>query len=199
MGYDYRGISAAPAASTNGYKTSVDMANGAYALDALVPTFGARHVTMTRTVVNAADDPGTVTVVGKSPNGEVITEIFTPGAHGVLVTGTKFFSSLVSATQAGWVLGAAAADTIIIGWDAQNAVAVGSGTLHAIVINATAAGTITVADARGTIATIPSNVAVGTFYEYDVAFAGYLRVEPAAASNITVMFNTTGSDLTYAL
>jgi len=199
MGYGYATIAAAPAASANGYKTSVDMANGAYALDALVPTFGARHVTMTRTVVNAADTPGTITVVGKSPSGEVITEVITPGAHGVLVTGTKFFASLVSATQAGWVLGAAAADTIVIGWDAQNAVTAGSGTLHAIVINTTAAGAITVADSKGIIATIPSNVAVGTFYEYDVEFSGYLRVEPAAASNITVIFSPSGSGLTYAM
>ena len=53
----------------NGYKTSVDMANGAYALDANAPTSGARHVTMTRTVVDAADTPGTVTFVGTDLSG----------------------------------------------------------------------------------------------------------------------------------
>jgi hypothetical protein len=187
MAYGYTTISAAPVGSANGYKTSVDMANGAYTLDANAPTFGCRHVTITRTVVNAADTPGTITIVGKDLAGQTISEVMTPGAHSILVTSTKFFASVSSATQAGWVLGAAAADTIVIGWDSTNVVATSSGVLGAIQINTTAAGSITIADAQGTIAVIPSNVAVGTFYRYDLAFSGYLRVEPVAASNITVI------------
>jgi hypothetical protein len=187
MANSHTNIAAAPAADADGYKTSVDMANGAYALDALVPTFGARHVTMTRTVVNAADTPGTITIVGKDLSGQTITEVLIPGAHTVLVTGAKFFASVASATQAGWVLGAAAADTIVIGWDAQNAVATGSGTFHGIVVNTTAAGAIVIADSGGTIATLKASIAEGFYGPFDVAFSGYLRVEPAAASDITVI------------
>jgi hypothetical protein len=187
MGYKHSHISAAPVGDADGFKLSVDMANGAYALDALVPTFGARHVTMTRTVVNAADDPGTVTIVGKDPSGQTITEVLIPGAHTILVTGTKFFASVATATQAGWVLGAVAADTIVIGWDAQNAVATGSGVLHGIVVNTTAAGIITIADSSGTIAVLKVSIAEGFQGPYDVNWSGYLRVEPAAASDITVL------------
>jgi hypothetical protein len=192
MGHPWTNISAAPVGDANGYLISVAMKNGAYVLDATAPTFGARHVTCTRTR-NAAggseDTPGTLTIVGKDPAGQTITEVLIPGAHTVVVTGTKLFASIISATGAAWArdAGAGSEDTLEIGWDNVNVVAVGNGTLHGIVINTTAAGAITVADASGTIAVIPSNVAVGTFYEYDVAFTGYLRVEPAAASNITVI------------
>ena len=187
MGRPWTNIAAAPAGDANGYLDTTDMKVGAYTLIANAPTFGARHVTLTRTVVDTADTPGTVVLVGTDLSGQEITETLIPGANGILVTSTKFFATLASATGVGWVIGGATADTMVIGWDNVNAVVTGSGTLHAIVINTTAAGAITVADARGTIATIPSNVAVGTLFEYDVAFAGYLRVEPAAASNITVI------------
>jgi len=191
MGYSWTNIAAAPVADANGFKTSVDMKVGAYILDATAPTFGARHVTCTRTRDGAGgteDTPGTLILVGKDLAGSTITETLVPGAHTVVVTGTKFFASLTSATGAGWVVDAGAGkDTLEIGWDAVCAVATGNGTLHGIVINTTAAGIITIADAQGSIAVIPVSVAVGTFYEYDVAFSGYLRVEPAAASNITVL------------
>ena len=191
MGYSWTNIAAAPVADANGFKTSVDMKVGAYILDATAPTFGARHVTCTRTRDGAGgteDTPGTLILVGKDLAGSTITETLVPGAHTVVVTGTKFFASLTSATGAGWVVDAGAGkDTLEIGWDAVCAVATGNGTLHGIVINTTAAGIITIADAQGSIAVIPVSVADGTFYEYDVAFNGYLRVEPAAASNITVL------------
>jgi hypothetical protein len=165
---------------------------GAYTLAATAPTSGARHVTCTRTAVGTADTAGTVVVVGKDLSGQAITETLTPGANGVLVTGTKFFASITSITGVGWVIDAveATADTIVVGWDATCAVRSGSGTLHAIVVNTTAAGIITVADQRGTIAVLPASVAVGT-YTYDVDYTGYLRVEPAAASNVTIV--ATGS------
>lgn len=188
MGNSHTNISAAPVADADGYVVSVDMAVVAYILAATAPTFGARHVTLTRTVVNAADTPGTIVVVGKDLSGQTITETLIPGATGVLVTGSKFFASVSDITApAGWVIGAVAADTIVIGWDAQNAVAVGSGTLHGIVVNTTAAGAIVIADSGGTIATIVASVAEGFVGPYDVAFSGFLRVEPAAASDITVI------------
>jgi len=187
MGYNYTNVTGAVAGSANGYKTSVNMANGAYALDATAPTFGCRHVTVARTVVNAADDPGTITLVGTGLNGPQ-TEVIIPGTHGVTVTSAKFFSGLTSATQAAWAIGAVAADTIVIGWDNVNAVAIGQGVLHAVVINTAGAGAIYVGDARGKIASIPSNQAAGTQFLYDANFSGYLEVEPAAAaSDITVL------------
>ena len=189
MGLPYSHVAAAPAASTNGYVHSVDMKVGDYSLAATVPTFGARHVTCTRTATDTADTPGTLIITGTDLSGATITETLTVGASTVLVTGTKFFASVSKVTGAGWVIDAAegTADKIIVGWDAQNAVATGSGTLHSVVVNTTANGTITISDAAGTIAIIPANVAVGTQYLYDVSFSGFLRVEPAAASDVTII------------
>lgn len=68
----------------------------------------------------------------------------------------------------------------------------GVGVLHAITINTTAAGAITVYDntaGSGTkIATFPSSAVVGT-YLFDVAFTTGLTIVTAAASNITVSYN----------
>src|SRR5512137_2641929 len=75
MGYSWKNVTGAVAGDANGYKTSVDMANGAYALDANAPTFGARHITIVRAVVNAADTPGTITMVGKGVDGQPQTEV----------------------------------------------------------------------------------------------------------------------------
>jgi hypothetical protein len=191
MGYKYTRIAAAPVGDADGYLHSVNMKVGAYVLDHTAPTSGARHVTCTRTrdgAVGTEDAPGTIVLVGKDLAGSTITETLTPGAHTVVVTGTKFFASLTSATGVDWVIDAPAGeDHLEIGFDAECAVATGSGTLHGIVINTTAAGIITIADSGGTIAVIPASVADGTFYEYDVAYSGFLRVEPAAASDITIL------------
>jgi hypothetical protein len=189
MSYSRTNISAAPVGDANGYLASTDMKVGAYTLIANVPTFGARHVTCTRTVVGNADTPGTLVLVGKDLSGQAITETLTVGAHTVVVTSTKFFSYLTSATGAGWVIdpGTTTKDTLEIGWDDLNAVATGSGTFHGIVVNTTAAGSITVADSGGTIAVLKASIAEGFYGPYDVAFSGYLRVEPVAASDITVI------------
>lgn len=181
-------LSAATVADADGFVVSANMKVGAYTLAVTAPTSGARHVTCTRTVVATADTPGTIVVVGKDLSGQTITETLTPGANGILVTGTKFFASVSSVTGAGWVIDAVegTADTIIVGWDAVQAVATSSGTLHGITVNTTAAGTITITDKRGTIAVLPNSVAVGQ-YLYDLEYSGYLRVEMTAASNITVV------------
>ena len=187
MGYNWTNIAAAPVGHADGYLNSVNMKAAAYTLDLTTPTFGARHVTCTRTVVGAADNvTGGLVLVGTDLAGSVITETLAVGAHTVLVTGTKFFKTLTSARTAGWVVDTGA-DTFIIGWDAECAVATGSGVLHGIVINTTAAGIISIFDANGAIAVIPASVADGTFYEYDVNYSGFLRVEPAAASDITIL------------
>jgi hypothetical protein len=203
MGHSWTGIAAAPVGDSNGYLTSVAMKNGDYTLDATTPTFGCRHVTCTRTrdaAGGSEDTPGTLAIVGKDLSGQTITETLTPGASTIVVTSTKLFASLVTATGAAWArnAGAGSEDTLEIGWDNVNVVATGGGTLHAVVINTAAAGAIVIADAHGTIATIPSNQAAGSFFLYDLDYSGYLRVEPAAASNITVM-HSGSSPSTYAM
>ena len=66
-------------------------------------------------------------------------------------------------------------------------VATMSGVLHAISVNATAAGTITVADSLGTIAVLKASIAEGT-YLFDVQFVGNLDVTTGAASDLTVAY-----------
>src|SRR5258706_10139406 len=107
-------LSAAPAASANGYVVSQNMLVGAYTLAATTPTFGARHVTLVRTVVAGADTPGTVVIVGTDLSGQQITETMIPGANGVTVTSTAFFASITSITGVGWVA-VSTADTIVFG------------------------------------------------------------------------------------
>ena len=189
-------ISAAPVASANGYVTSVAMKNGAYTLAATAPTSGARKVTCTRTVVGGADTPGTIAVVGRDLAGQTITETLTPGAHTILVTGTKFFASVESVTGAGWAT-ATGDDTIVVGWDATCVVATGSGKLWGIVITETAAGIITISDYARTLAVFKASIVEGT-YEFPggLEYSGYLKIDPAAASKLTVLH--TGSQPVYS-
>lgn len=189
MGTPRTNISAAPAADDNGYVESVNMKVGAYTLAATAPPFGARRVTVKRTVVDTADTPGTVVLVGKDLSGQTISETLVVGDDGVTVSSTKFYASLDSVTGAGWVIDAVEGteDTIIVGWGAENAVATGAGTFHGIVVNTTAAGAIVVADAGGTIATLKASIAEGYYGPFDVAWSGFLSVTPAAASDVTVL------------
>jgi hypothetical protein len=199
MGHDWTNVTGAVAGVANGYKTSVNMANGDYVLDATAPTFGARHVTMTRTVVNAADTPGTITIVGTGVSGQPQTEVMVPGAHGVVTTSTKFFAGVATATQAGWIIGAVAADTIVIGWDNVNAVAVGSGVLHSVTINVAGASAIYIGDARGKIANIPANQAAGSHFLYDINWSGHLEIDTAAAASDVTVTHTGSMPTSYAM
>ncbi len=190
MGSPWTHISAAPTADDDGFVVAVDMKVGAYTLAATAAPSGARRVTCKRTVVTlTADTPGTIVLVGKDLAGQTITETLIPGADGVTVTSTKFFAVLSSATGAGWVIDGVEGDEdqIIIGWTAQMAVATGQGTLRGVVVNTTANGAITVADASGTIAVIKASVAEGFIGPYDLGWSGFLSVTPAAASDITVI------------
>ena len=67
----------------------------------------------------------------------------------------------------------------------------GSGTLHALTVNTTAAGAITIYDntaGSGTvIAIFPNSAVVGT-YLYDVAVGTGITIVTAAASDITISF-----------
>ena len=188
MAFTFTNLTAAPSADDNGYVLSANMGVKTYTLNATTPPFGARHVTMIRTVVTVADTPGTIIVTGKDLAGQTQTETMIPGANGVTVTSTKFFAKITSiVAPAGWVMDpAGTADTIIFGWDAVNAIVAGGGVLHSVVVNATAAGTITLTDSRGTIATLVASILEG-FYVYDVGFTGYLRCELGAASDVTVV------------
>ena len=177
-------------ADVDRFLTVVDMAVGSYAPIAnagVMPEANtARLVTATRTVVGAADTPGTLIVTGTNLAGETITETLTVGAHGVLVTGTKWFRTVTDVVGVGWVI-AEGNDTITVGCAADAIIAEGSGTLHGVQINTTAAGAITITDGGGLSIVLPASVAVGTFYHWDANWTGYLRVVMAAASNVTVL------------
>lgn len=195
---EYTHLDAAIVGDADRWVASTNMKVGAYTLlnSGANPTPGtARKVTLVRTVVGAADTPGTVVVVGKSLAGQVITEAMVPGANGITVTSANWFASITSITGVGWVI-SEANDTIVVGIDGNYLiVAEGSGTLASVTINTTAAGSITLADARGTIGVLPANAAVGQ-YVYGCNFSGYLRCELVAASDITVIHS--GSLPTYA-
>lgn len=200
MAFIYTHLDAAIVGDADRFVASANMKVGAYTLlvSGAMPTVGtARKVTLVRTVNGAADTAGTVTVVGKSLAGQTITESMTPGANGITVTSTNWFASVTSVTGVGWVI-AEANDTIVVGVDGNYLiVAEGAGTLHGLTINTTAAGSITLADAKGTIGVLPANAAVGQ-YLYDVPYSGYLRVELVAASDVTVV-HSPSTALTYAM
>lgn len=196
-GFTYTNIAIATAADTDYIVETTSMKVGAYTIaHATPPTAGARHVTVIRTAVDAADTPGTLAVVGKDLAGQAITETITPGADGVTVTGTKWFASITSATGAGWVI-AGGNDTIVVGFAADVIVVEGEGELRAVVISTTAAGAVTLTDKKGTIATLKASIAEGTYY-YDLNFSGYLGVALAAASDVTVI-HTPSMPTTYAM
>jgi hypothetical protein len=198
MAFTYTHLNAAIVGDADRWVASANMKVGAYTLlnSGANPTPGtARKVTLARTVAGAADTPGTIVIVGKNLAGQTITESMIPGAHGVTVTSTNWFASITSVTGVGWVIGEAN-DTIVVGIDGNYLiVAEGTGTLHSITINTTAAGSITLADAKGTIGVLPANATVGQ-YLYGLGYSGYLRCELVAASDVTVVH--TGSHPTYA-
>lgn len=190
MGNSFTNISATTAAVANRYVVSVAMKNGAYTLANTTPVWqGAALVTITHTVVGGvADTLGTITVVGVDLAGQSRTEVITP-VSGSVATGTIPFRMITSITGAGWTrdAGAGSEDTIVVGV-AAGCIPVGSGgRLHAIVLNNSVAAAIAVSDVGRTIATIPASAAAGTFYLYDLDFAGYLKVATTSTNDITVI------------
>jgi hypothetical protein len=187
MGFTKTRLSAANPAVANRFVTSVAMKVGAYSVanGGAMPTPGARRITVTHTTVATGTDTlGTVTVSGTGPRGEAISEVITPLADAV-ATGLKFFATVTGVVGAGWVI-AGGNDTIVVGCEAGDVVFDGPGQLGAIVVNTTAAGTISLADAAGTFAVLKASIAEGV-YRFDVDVAGFLRVTLAAASDITVI------------
>ena len=179
-------LTAAPVGDANGFLTSVDMSNGAYALDANTPTSGARHVTVTRTAGGDLDVGGTVALVGKDLSGQVISETITVGASTIVVASTLWFSYLTSATGAGWVIGGTDEDTIEIGWAAECAVATGTGELKALFIAVTHASTITLKDATGTLVVLPNSFAVG-YYEMELGYSGFLQIATGGSQDVVAI------------
>jgi hypothetical protein len=190
MGSTYTHFAAATAAVADQFITVTDMKRGTYGAVAnggLMPSAGARHVTITLTRVDAVDSPlGTVTIVGTDLRGDVITEVMTP-LDNTVATSVAWFKTVTSVTGGQTWVTAGGADQIQVGCGAAVIAVAGLGKLIAVAINTTAAGAITLSDARGTIAVIPSNVTVGTYYRYDLDFVGDLGVALAAASDITVI------------
>jgi hypothetical protein len=182
----YTNLAAANAVSADRFLNSVNMKVGAYTLDeTTIPTQGARHINVTHTLGGNVDTLGTLTVVGKDLAGQTITEVITP-VDSSLVAGTKWFASVTSVTGAGWVVSVdTTPDTIEIGYGAEICVCEGAGRLAAIVVNTTAASTIVVADARGTIATLKASIGENN-YVYGVDTMN-LTLDLNGNSDITVI------------
>ena len=204
MGYRRTNLATTTAAAdVNRFVTVTPMKRGTYGAPAVttMPEAGtARHVTITLTRNDLVDTTlGVVTITGTALNGAVITEVITP-LDNATATGTKWFASVTAVTGGTtWAKdGAGAADSIEVGCGAACIVAEGSGVLHGVQINTTAASVITITDAGGGIAVLPANVAVGTFYLWDVAWTGFLSVILAGASDITVL-HTGSMPTTYAM
>jgi hypothetical protein len=195
MGNTFTNIAATTAAVTNRFVTSVNMANGTYTVANASPVWqGGCFVTATISAVTGNDTPGTLTIVGTDLTGAALTEVLTLVAGGA-ATGSKIFRTIVTITQAGWVINVGN-DTIVVGCAAGSIPCGAPGALHAIVLNNSVAATIVVSDASRTIATIPVSAAAGTVYYYDADFDGYLKVATTSTNDITVVHTRTTS-LTY--
>jgi hypothetical protein len=189
MAYAKTNLSATTAAVTNRFVTSVSMKVGAYTLANTTAAHGAGFlVTVTHTAVDAADTLGTIVVVGKDLAGQAATETLTPTGSGT-TTGTTIFRSLTSVTGAGWVI-AGGNDTIIVGQAADAYIMGSGGELFAVVVNATTATSIALADSAGTFATLKASIGENTYY-YQAAISGYLKVTHAGTSNYTVLHTPT--------
>lgn len=191
MGYAHTHLAAATAvADVDRFIVSADMKRGTYgavAAGGVMPELNtARKVTISLTRQDAVDAPlGTVTIVGTDINGVAQTEIMTP-LDNATATSVKWFKTVTSVTGGATWVTAGAADLITVGCGATAIVAGGNGTVHAIAVNTTAAGAITVADATGTIAILVLSIPEG-LYELEANYSGYLAVTLAAASDITVL------------
>ena len=183
--YAYTSIAATTAAVTNRFVASTNMIVGAYTVANASPVWGGGClVTVTHTQVGGVTDTlGTITVVGTDPSGSAISETLTPVSAST-VTGTKIFRTVTSVTGVGWVINTGN-DTIVVGCAAGSYPIAGPGVLHSIVVNTTAAATVVVSDARGTIATLKASIAEGV-YLFDVMVSGYLKVATTSTNDITV-------------
>lgn len=188
----YTALAASTAAVTNRFVVSTNMIVGAYAVANASPAWqGGCNITATITAVTGNDTAGTLTIVGTDLAGSAQTEVITLTA-GVGGTGTKTFRTVTSITGAGWVINAGN-DTIVVGCAAGAIVCGSSGTLYAVVVNATAAATVVLSDSVGTIATLAASIANGHYLYGGVGvdFVGYLKVATTSTNDITVIASPT--------
>ena len=185
MGNSYTNIAATTAAVANRFVTTVAMKVGAYTVANASPVWqGGCLVTVTHTAVSTVDTLGTIVVVGTDLAGQTISETITP-LNGTVATGTKVFRSITSVTGVGWV-SVAGDDSIVVGCAAGSICLAGHGKLEAIVVNATAAATVVISDARGTIATLPASAVVGT-YDYEGLDVVNIKVATTSTNDVTVI------------
>jgi hypothetical protein len=187
----YTAIAATTAAVTNRFVTSVNMANAAYTIANASPVWqGGCQVTVTHTTVAGTDTLGTMALVGTGLDGAVQTETITPVADST-ATSTKIYRTVTSLTGSGWSA-VSTADTIVAGCTAGSIVCGSTGTLFAVVVNATAAATIVLSDSKRTIATLAASIANGHYlYGPGVEFAGFLKVATTSTNDITVIHSGT--------
>ena len=191
-GATYTAISATTAAVTNRFITSTNMKVGAYTIANASPVWqGGCFVTLTHTTVAAGTDTlGTIALVGTDLAGNTIGETLTPVADSV-VTSTKVYRTVTSATGAGWVI-AGGNDTIVMGCAAGSIACGTAGTLYAVVVNTTAAATVVLSDSVRTIATLKVSIAEGHYlYGQGLDFVGYLKVATTSTNDITVIHSPT--------
>jgi hypothetical protein len=101
------------AADVDKIVTTTNMKVGAYSV-AAQPTTPSK-ITVSATASGTADTMGTVTIVGTNFLDQVISEVIIPIA-GSIISGTKYFKTVTSATGAGWIIDAGnGQDTITIG------------------------------------------------------------------------------------
>lgn len=186
----YTNTAASTAAVTNRFVASANMKVGTYTIANASPVWsGGCVVTLTHTTVAGTDTLGTVTIVGTGLRGQAITEILTPVADSV-VSSTNIFRSVTSATGAGWVA-VSTADTIVIGCAAGSYASDGGGILSSVIVGTTAAATVVISDAKGTISTLKASIAEGV-YPFNVEYNGYLKVATTSTNDVTVTHSSTG-------
>jgi hypothetical protein len=189
MGATYTHFSAATAAVADRFITVTAMKRGTYgavANSGTMPSAGGRHVTITLTRNGGVDNPlGTVTITGTDLRGDVLTEVMTP-LDNTVATSTGIFQTVTAVTGGNTWVTADAADDIKVGCAAEAFVVAGLGRLVAVVVSTTAAGAITLTDAKGTIGILKASIAEG-IYPFGVDFVGWLGVTVAAASDVTVV------------
>jgi len=186
----YTNIAATTAAVANRIVASADMKVGAYTIANASPAWqGGALITVTHAQVGGVTDTlGTITVVGTDLGGSTRTEVITP-LDGTVVTGTVIFRKVASVTGAGWVINTGN-DTITVGVAAGAYAAGSNGVLSSLVVNATAAATVVLSDAKGTIATLKASIAENA-YEYDVEYVGFLKIATTSTNDVTAMHTGT--------
>jgi hypothetical protein len=189
--YRFSNTAATTAAVTNRLVTTTNMKVGAYTVaNASAVWSGGFLVTATITAVTGNDTAGTLAIVGTNLAGQAQTETITL-TDGVGGSGSKIFRTVTSVTGAGWVINTGN-DTIVVGVAAGNIVCGSSGQLAGVLVNNSVAAAVVISDASGTIMTVPSSQAAGTFYNLaGVDFAGYLKVSTTSTNDVTVFHTPT--------